>query len=364
MHILYILDFYKPNKWWIEILFEQIISHFSKKHKISIITWNYSWNLPTKEKSWNITIYRINAKNLTNYVFKWYNFSKNIVKDVNFIHTSNFYSALIWSRLAKKYKKKSILHINWFFWNYRFQMTNWIKAQKFKILENMNINWNFNKYIVVSRYIFDVANFHYWIDKNKIEIIYNWIDYKSWKENINEIEIQKIQKIYNPENKFFLLFYGRVEKVKWIENLLESIRNIDWIKLLLILHGNIAKIKKIIKDFWIENKTQIINWKPHTEIPNYIKASNCVVFPSLIESFGYVALETSILNVPLLCTNIWAIPEIAYWKVNFFEPKNSKSLEDSIKKSIKNKFEIIPEKNFDIKNTLEKLEKVYFEMKD
>jgi glycosyltransferase involved in cell wall biosynthesis len=47
-------------------------------------------------------------------------------------------------------------------------------------------------------------------------------------------------------------------------------------------------------------------------LPNWIKAANVVVFPSLVESFGYVGLETSLLNVPLVASNMGAIPEIVF----------------------------------------------------
>gem|GEM_PF-3095594 len=60
MHILYILDFYKPNNGGIEILFDNIISRISKNHKVSIITFRYSDKLPKFEQiNEKINIYRV-----------------------------------------------------------------------------------------------------------------------------------------------------------------------------------------------------------------------------------------------------------------------------------------------------------------
>jgi len=364
MNILYILDFYKPNKWWIEILFEQIIDHFWKKHKISIITWNYTQQLKNIEKQWNITIYRIKAKNLISYSIKAYFFAKKIIKDIDIIHTSNFYSAFVASRLSKKYKKKSILHINWFFGNYRFKMIDKIRAYKFKLLEYWNIKWNFDKYIVVSRYIYDVAYFYYWIDNKKLKLVYNGIDYKKWVNNINEEKVKQIQKKYNLKQTYSLLFYGRIEKVKWINLLLESIQKIDNIKLLLIVHWDLESLKHNITQLWIKDKTIVIEWKEHNKIANFIKAVNAVVFPSLTESFGYVWLETSILGTPLICSNIWAIPEVVFWKVNFFNVNDKKCLINVIEKSKKWDFEQIPYKDLNINYTLTNIKEVYNELSE
>ena len=362
MHILYILDFYKPNKWWVEVLFEQIINYFWKKHKVSIITWNYNQKLKDVEKQWNITIYRIKAKNLISYSIKACFFAKNVIKNVDIIHTSNFYSAFVASKLSKKYKKKSILHINWFFWNYRFKMIDKLRAYKFKLLEYWNIKWNFDKYIVVSRYMYDVAYFYYWIDHKKLKLIYNGIDYKKWEENINKKEVKNIQEKYNLKDTYSLLFYGRIEKVKWINLLLKSIKDIKDIKLLFIVHWDIESLKHTITQLWIKDKTIIIEWQEHNKIANFIKAVDAVVFPSLTESFGYVGLETSILKTPLICSNAGAIPEVVFWKVNFFEPKNKYSLINAIKKSKKWDFEQIPSKNFEIENTLKEIEEIYSEL--
>lgn len=362
MKILYILDFYKPNKWWVEVLFEQIINHFSKKNKISVITWNYNWELNEVEQNWNITIYRIKAKNLVHFIIKAYMFSKHIIHNIDIIHTSNFYSAFVASRLAKKYKKKSILHINWFFGNYRFKMIDKKRAYKFKLLEYWNIKWHFDKYIAVSRYMYDVAYFYYGIDHKKLKTIYNGIDYKKWKENIDAKKVENIKEKYKLQDNYSLLFYGRIEKIKWIDLLLESIKDVDDIKLLLIVHWDIESLKENIKNLKIQDKTTIIQWQEHNQIWNFIKAVDAVVFPSLTESFWYVGLETSILQTPLICSNIWAIPEVVFWKVNFFEVNNKNSLIQAIEKSKKWDFKQIPYKNFDIENTLKELEKIYKEL--
>lgn len=359
MKILYILDFYKPNKWWIEVLFEQIIEHFWQKNEVSVITRKFDKNLDELEKNWNISIYRIPAKNLISFVFKARSFWKKIAKNVDIIHASNFYSALVASNLSKKFNKKSILHVNWFFGNYRFSMIDFVRAWKFKILERLNVAWNFNKYIAVSRYISDVLNFHYWVNLEKIETIYNWIDIEKWKKNINPDKVLSIRKKYKSEQEFLILFYWRIEKVKNVEMLLESIQGMDWIKIALMVHGDILYLKKIIEEMNLKEIVELIPAQKNKDIANYIKAVDAVVFPSLTEAFWYVALETCALWKPLICSNTWAIPEVVFWKVLFFNPKSTKSIRKAISNAKKGEFKIIKNKKFPISKTLEKIEKIY-----
>lgn len=359
MKILYILDFYKPNKGWIESLFEQIIEYFWQKNEISVITRKFDKKLEDFEQNWNIKIYRISAKNLIDFVFKARSFWKTIIDDIDIIHASNFYSAFIASYFAKKYKKKSILHVNGFFGNYRFNMIDFLRAWKFKILEKLNIAWNFDKYIAVSRYICDVLKFYYWVKTEKIELVYNWIDSKKWIENVDENKVKQIKQKYDLKGKFNILFYWRIEKVKNLEMFLHSIKNIDDIKAILIIHGDLKYIQSLIAELDLADKTQIIAAQEQKDIANFIKASDAVIFPSLTEAFGYVALETSLLQIPMICSEMWAIPEVVFWKVVFFNPKNLESLENAIKLAKNGKFQYIKTKKFEISSTLEKLEKIY-----
>jgi len=380
MHILYILDFYKPNTWGIEVLFEQIINYFWKKHKITVLTWNFTWNLPEIEKNWNITIHRLKAKNLIHFTLLWYKKWLKLSRNCDIIHTSNFYSAIITKKIKQKLNKKTILHVNWFFWKFRFNMIDFLRAYKFTLLEKINVKWNFDKFIAVSRYMQDVLNFYYWIDRKKIELVYNGIDYKKWKNLVNQDIIKQIKTKYNLDGNFSLLFYGRIENVKWWDFVLESLKilNIPNLKVLFILYWNFKQLENKVKKLWGTNlkyknwilfefnlqfsTVYIIPWVKHYQIPNFIKSVNCIIFPSLTESFGYVWLETSILQTPIICSNSWAIEEIVFWKVNFFQSQNQESFKQAIMKSYNWQYEYISSKNFDIKLTLEKIEKIYNEL--
>jgi len=377
MHILYILDFYKPNIGGIEVLLDEIINHFWKNNKVSVITWNFNWKLPEIEKKWNITIYRVKSTILQTYPFSAYKKWKEIISDVDIIHANNFYSAFVWSKLAKKYGKKAILHIHWYFWVLWFNMLEWnyfvkkLKEYKFRFLEKMWINWNFDKYLCVSKYIYDVCKFYYNVDDKKLELLYNGLDYEKWENTIDNLKVENIKKKYSLDNVFSLLFVWRIEKVKWWDVFLEVLKLLDFdTKVLFIIHWNLDKFiwkiyslwaKKIKENEFLLNKSNIIIvWpKKHNEIWNYIKSVSWTVFSSITESFWYFGLETSILNVPIIASNNGAIPEVVFWKVNFFDIWDKNSFVKAIKNTKNWIYENIPFKNFDLKLLFSKLENIY-----
>ena len=386
MHILYILDFYKPNLGWVEVLLDEIINHFWKNNQVSVITWNFNWQLPEIEKKWNITIHRVRAKNLFGYVLQWIKKWKSLTKNVDIIHANTFFSWIIGSYLSKKYKIKSVLHIHGFFGNYRNSLVEWnyfikkLKVLKFKILEYLNIHWNFNKYICISRFVQDVVKVYYWVSRDKIELVYNWMDYEKWQNLIDTKQVEEIKQKYNLNKCFSLLFFWRIEKMKGLDFFLESLSTLQIkdLKVILIIHWDFQKFEEkiqqlkwtnikhtnwIISAFNFENiQIEIIPWVTHETLANYIKAVSAVVLPSSMEPFGLAWLETCILWTPIIASNSWAIEEVVFWKVNFFEYWNKKDLQKAILNNYNWIFQEIPKKDFNLNKMFNSLEKIYKEL--
>ena len=340
---------------------QQIIKHFSQQHQVFVLTWRYSSSLPAEENLFGAKIFRVDAKNLYDFYLKWRKFTKNLVSEIDLIHSNTYFSAFIWDYLSKKYKKPHFAHVHWAFWRLWDQMVDWkfqfLKSLKFKLLEKKIFSMKAN-FICVSKYVYDILKFTYWVEDDRLHLVYNGLDIKSFKYDTNEVE--KIKKKINPTNDFVYLFYGRKEKVKNVGMLINAFKKLNLPKTKLIL---------ILTDFWkdvvkqqLASNIEIYSWIEHKNLPNWIKAANVVVFPSLVESFGYVGLETSLLNVPLVASNMGAIPEIVFWKVRFFNPFDENDLIKALKDAKNWNFEIIPAKNFDLCHTLVGLEKLYYEV--
>ena len=370
MHILYILDFYKPNNGGIEILFDNIISRISKNHTVSIITFRYSDKLPKFEQiNEKINIYRVGKWNLINFAIAAYKKWKEIIEDIDIIHTSNFYAVFPAKLLSYKYKKKALVHINWFFGKYRNQFV-WWRGYKFRILEYLTCKLKFDKYICVSRYVKWLLKTLYGVKEDRLEVIYNAVDYSLWNiENFVEEDVVSIIEEYNLDQFYSVLFYGRPDKIKGIEFFIKAIpdilKKIPNFKAFLIVPNNEKEdkaykfLQNTIDEVGVkENIIQI--WAvEHELLWNYILASNCVIMPSLWEWFGYAAAEVSAFGHNLIVTNIAALPEVSTGKVNFIEPSNSDSIVDAVWNFYNDKYTKIPFRGFYWKDNIKKLEELY-----
>lgn len=370
MKILFILDLYKPHIWWVEILFENIISRLEKEwNEIIILTSKYEKNLKTYEKNWNIEIYRVwnNRYDFMFFsIFKWI----KLARKVDLIHTTTYNSAIPSSIIWIITWKKVILTVHEIFWQlwYKFM---WWKWFFFKLFESFIFKFPFSKYICVSNYTKNSLRIHFWLNDDKLITIYNWIDYSFWnKENFSSNEYNKIRNDLGLEKSFVWLFYGRPWISKWLEFYIKSIPLIvekipDFKALLIVPHSlnnPITRIEKLISELKIENNIVLIPWISNLELPNYILLSDFIIIPSLVEWFWFAVAEVSALERNLITTEVSAIPEVASWNINFIEPWNIQNIVDSVLNFKNNKYIKINKREFNWSDNIEKTLKVYNEI--
>ncbi len=370
MKILFILDLYKPHIWWVEILFDNIITRLSKEwNEIVVLTSKYDEKLAKYEKDWNIEIYRVgnNRYDFMFYsIFKWI----SLAKSVDIIHTTTYNSAIPASIIWLFSGKKVVLTVHEIFgqlW-YKFM---WIKWFFFKIFESLIFKFSFYKFVCVSNYTKNSLRIHFWLDSNKLVTIYNWIDYNFWnRDNFDIEEYSQIRKDLWLTNNFVWLFYGRPGISKWLEYYIKAIPEIvkvipDFKALLVVPHSSnnpITRIENLIDDLQIRDNIVLIPWISNLELPKYILLSDFVIIPSLVEWFGFAVAEVSSLWQNLITTEVAAIPEVASWNVNFIEAWN---ISDIVKKVIdfkNNKFKQITRKEFLWEDNIEKTLDIYKEV--
>lgn len=130
----------------------------------------------------------------------------------------------------------------------------------------------------------------------------------------------------NSDHKI-VLFVGRIEPLKGIDNLLYAIKiltqkNQDLDLCLWIVGGDISpegdqrwstelqKLEKIRKLLKIRTQVTFVGRRLQEDLPYYYNAAEVVVMPSHYESFGMAALEAMACAVPVLTTDAAGVAEI------------------------------------------------------
>ena len=169
---------------------------------------------------------------------------------------------------------------------------------------------------------------------NKIKVIYNGWDAKEFKPSSEE-EKSVIRNKYNlPDN--FLLYIGRIETKKNIQNLVRGykmLKNKDWPLVLAGRAGNYGydEVYKLAKK---SKRIIFLGYVPQDDYQQLMAAASIFVFPSKFEGFGIPVLEAMGSGVPVVCSHIPVLHEVAGQAARFFNPDDPQNIADVIDRLI------------------------------
>jgi len=111
-----------------------------------------------------------------------------------------------------------------------------------------------------------------------------------------------------------LLFWGRMESQKGVDELLQAFKNvrceIPESRLILIGEGNLETVyKRLADELGLLDGVEFAGWKNVSEIQQKTGVCGVGIFPSRIESFGLAIAEAAASTLPVISTRVGAIPE-------------------------------------------------------
>lgn len=291
----------------------------------------------------------INPKNPLKLLFFLFNPSaffsmRKILKeykpDVVHLHVMNQVTPSV-SFLLKKYPTVMTLHgpepflknlLIWFMQPSRF--TNGMYSKK-----NLNMKGKFEY-----SYFNYIQKFFYKYGLKNIDL---FIAPSKYMQNMAKADVSPIihlpnfvekRKFYDLTKNYKLLFVGRLEKVKGVEFLIESIPYILKIfpKTILTVVGdgrNKFELIKLVKKFKIEKQVRFAGWIQSENLDSYYKESSIIIIPSIWpENFPTVCYEAMSAGRPIIGSIVGGIPEIVDDGINGYlvEPGNSERIAEKV----------------------------------
>jgi glycosyltransferase involved in cell wall biosynthesis len=162
----------------------------------------------------------------------------------------------------------------------------------------------------------------------KIEVVYHGFDLQSELQQSSPEELRKVSSL--PEK--FVLFVSTLQPRKNVIGLIEAFIELKKEKNIphqLVLVGGkgwsykqildkIGKHPEIIYAGYAENRLA------------YIKKADLLVQPSFYEGFGMSILDAFAMKVPVACSNVSSLPEVAGEAAVYFDPKSKQEIKLAI----------------------------------
>lgn len=179
--------------------------------------------------------------------------------------------------------------------------------------------------------------------ESKVKVNPNGVNTEEFDTVTNE-DISRIKEKYRLENKFVVLFVGRVAQIKGIDTLIRAISILSNENIILIVagpdFGAVTALQSLVKKLDLEEKIVFTGELERKELRTLIKCCDVLVLPSRGgEAFGIVLAEAMVCGKPVIGSRTGGIPEIVKEGVNgfLFDVNNVEQLSEKISALLLNK---------------------------
>ena len=90
--------------------------------------------------------------------------------------------------------------------------------------------------------------------------------------------------------------------------------------------GLLARAPRLAKALGVDHQLKLIGWVSEPDLEGLYQLAECVVLPSLAEGFGLPVLEAMNRGVPVACSDIGALPEVANGAAMLFDPHSPSAI--------------------------------------
>ena len=93
-----------------------------------------------------------------------------------------------------------------------------------------------------------------------------------------------------------------------------------------------AEVEDRLEDPRLTSRVHLLGWQPRRVVGALFQSAQALVFPSTFEGFGLPVLEAMAAGVPVACSDIPPLREIADEAALFFDPLSPERIADALRR--------------------------------
>lgn len=353
MKILFVLEYHHPHVGGVETLFKGLSEKLaSQGYQVTVLTNRYSPNLAKEETLNGVRIKRYNFIN--RYLFTFLAIIPVILlaRRHDIIHTTSYNAGLpaFFGGLLTGKKVIITFHEMWGHMWYELPFLGRLSKRVHYLFEWFLVKLPFKKYVAVSdntkRRLVEQG-----VSSERVIRIYNGLDYADFSPKEED---------QRPNADFRFCYFGRLGISKGLDILLPAIKlcrdNGLKFKFTLIIPSESTVLSQYVFDYIQDhNLIEIIDIQHDLnkeDLQMTIKNCDAVIIPSYSEGFGFTAVESMALNIPIISSGRGSLNEVIGGKHIHFDPFTAQSLATAMSQAVDGKWENKPQKIYSLDDSI------------
>ncbi|MBS1705747.1 MAG: glycosyltransferase family 4 protein [Armatimonadetes bacterium] len=168
--------------------------------------------------------------------------------------------------------------------------------------------------IVCSNFMKDEVARYFSTPRDKIDIIFNGVEYKKFEFDWTEAERAEWRKKFALPDEKIVMYVGRFVREKGIHVLLNAASAVlaqePDTKFVIVGGGNRDNYEKFVRWYGLEEKVLFTGFMANRSLHQVYRVADVAVFPSLYEPFGIVALEGMAAGAAVVASDAGGLREV------------------------------------------------------
>jgi len=361
MRVCFIVEYYPPHIGGGEMLFQKLAEGLVEAGEECDVITSLVPGSKKFENVKGVNIYRVPVPRVAvRYWFALLSFPSawSIARRAGVIQTTT-YSGAFSAWAVARLQKKPIVIVAHEVLGRRWYELGFSRLTGFfcHLLENVVLHLPYDAYSCNS--VNTMRSLIEWgLPYEKLFLAYPGMDYMLFGPKADGREKEIRAQLGIKDSTFVYIYCGRPGLLKGVEYLVEAAPLIgDMIPdsmFLLILSNQPARRYRQILDRINALKVRniiVLDPVPREILPRYMRASDCVVVPSLNEGFGFTCVEACTIGKPVVATNVGSLPEVIFGKYVLVPPGDARALAHGVTKVFRKEYKIEDEKTFSWEET-------------
>ena len=186
-------------------------------------------------------------------------------------------------------------------------------------------------------------------------------------DGFSDWEISYVTPEIHKKENFEFVFFGRLGISKGLDLLLPAYKIIadshPNARLTLVLPRNPKMQLRYVHDQLSQMETTrrpvIFHELSHDQLVNVLTAGQCIVIPSYSEGFGYTAVESMALNIPIISSGRGSLKEVVGGNMIEMKSQSVEGLVEAMRRAMEESWEYKEPTKFQLSDTVDEYIKLY-----
>jgi glycosyltransferase involved in cell wall biosynthesis len=168
----------------------------------------------------------------------------------------------------------------------------------------------------------------YGVNRDKIHVVYPALRAGAFRPVGEPAELDRVKERYRLGNDY-LIAVGTLHPRKNYVRLLEAFQALPALYQLVIVGKRgwlFQEILATIERLDLGARVRLVDYVLAADLPALYSGARLCVFPSLYEGFGFPVLEAQACGVPVVCSNVSSLPEVAGAGAQLFDPLDTMAM--------------------------------------